>query len=555
MTTSSLRWTLGALASLAAAWAGTSTHPWAPAEGAAESMIVQAADAATAAAAVGAVGGTVTHDLAVINAVGARLTASQGRALAARPGVARVYSDRALRSNGHAPTTYYPALSEASRLHAEGITGSGVTVAVLDTGYYPFASLNENGKTDRVLAQYDAILDSLRIVKGARKNIPLATDDNGHGTHVTSIILSSGRDVAGAYAGIAPGANLVSVKAFDATGNGTYMDVIRGIGWVVANRDAYRIRVLNCSFGAAPRSHYWDDPLNQAVMAAWKAGIVVVASAGNTGPEPMTVGVPGNVPYVITVGAVTDSSTPDNAGDDRLATFSSTGPTVEGFVKPDLLALGGHNLGQMSPDAWLARQHPELRVLVDRSTEPYFTMSGTSQAAAVASGVVALMLQASPDLGPDDVKCRLMAGARPALAPDNSLAYSVFQQGAGQINAYAAVHGDIVGCANQGLNVAKDLAGIEHYGGRANQQPGSGAYYLMGLAGYQWNGAAGGTDGYIWTDGYVWSDGYIWTDGYVWSDAFIWSEGYTWASATTLSGQRAWSLAEPTSTDVWVDAK
>ena len=80
-----------------------------------------------------------------------------------------------------------------------------------------------------------------------------------------------------------------------ADGGGTYADVIRGIDWAVTNKDAYNIRVLNCSFSAPPQSSYWLDPLNQAVMRAWQAGIVVVASAGNTGPDPMTVGVPGNV--------------------------------------------------------------------------------------------------------------------------------------------------------------------------------------------------------------------------------------------------------------------
>ena len=138
--------------------------------------------------------------------------------------------------------------------------------------------------------------------------------------------VTSPRD--GLYNGVAPDASLVVVKAFDRDGAGSYMDVIRGIDWVVPNKDAYDIRVLNLSFSAPPQSYYWDDPLNQAVMRAWEAGIVVVASAGNTGPDPMTVGVPGNVPYVITVGAMTDNYTPDDGTDDVLAAFSAAGPTV-----------------------------------------------------------------------------------------------------------------------------------------------------------------------------------------------------------------------------------
>ncbi len=123
--------------------------------------------------------------------------------------------------------------------------------------------------------------------------------------------------------------------------------MIRGIDWIVANKDTYGIRVVNLSFSAPPQSYYWDDPLNQAVMAAWRSGIIVVASAGNLGPDPMTIGVPGNVPYVITVGAMTDNFTPDDGSDDVLASFSSPGPTLEAFVKPEMVAPGGHVVSTM----------------------------------------------------------------------------------------------------------------------------------------------------------------------------------------------------------------
>ncbi len=123
---------------------------------------------------------------------------------------------------------------------------------------------------------------------------------------------------AGKYNGVAPGADLVSVKAFGASGQGTYSDVIRGIDWVVSNKAAYGTRVLNLSISATPISWYFDDPLAQAAMAAWQAGIVVVTSAGNGGPSPMSIGVPGNVPYVITAGAMSDALTP---GDGETTTW------------------------------------------------------------------------------------------------------------------------------------------------------------------------------------------------------------------------------------------
>ena len=144
------------------------------------------------------------------------------------------------------------------------------------------------------------------------------------------------------------------MRAFDGNGGGRYVDVIAGMNWIVAHQKQYNIRVVNLSFGAQPQSYYWDDPLNQAVMAAWQAGIVVVAASGNEGPAPMTVDVPGNVPYVVTVGALTDNYTPYDASDDRLASFSSTGPTFEGFVKPEVVAPGGHIVASMSPSSYLA---------------------------------------------------------------------------------------------------------------------------------------------------------------------------------------------------------
>ena len=159
----------------------------------------------------------------------------------------------------------------------------------------------------------------------------------------------------------------------------------------------------------------------------------------------MTIGVPGNVPYIITVGAFTDNFTPADPFDDYLASFSSAGPTVEGFVKPDVVAPGGHVLGLMPVSAQISQQHPAFQ-----SSPDDFTMSGTSQATAVVSGIVALMLEQNPDLTPDQVKHRLMASARPAQNPDGTLAYSIFQQGAGLVNAFAAVYAAIMELRTRG---------------------------------------------------------------------------------------------------------
>ena len=130
-------------------------------------------------------------------------------------------------------------------------------------------------------------------------------------------------------------ANLIPVTAISPVkGDGDFMDIIRGIQWVVANKEAMNIRVLNLSLTATPRVEYWKDPMNQAVMKAWEAGIAVVVAAGNDGDEWGTIGSPGNNPYVITVGAFTDSWTPADQRDDYIPEFSGPrGPTPRGLYQ------------------------------------------------------------------------------------------------------------------------------------------------------------------------------------------------------------------------------
>ena len=260
------------------------------------SYLVQAADLATARTAVEAVGGAVTHELAIINSVGAQLTANQQAMLATREEISLVVENSNLAVSGgpSQPDTFFPSLIGAAQLHQAGITGDGVTVAVVDTGIWHVGALKSH-----IAVQYDAIANKITTASG---------DASGHGTHISAIIASDARSKGtNLYNGIAPDVNLVNIIAFDKNGTGNYLDVIRGIDWAVSHKDEYNIRVMNLSFSATPQSYYWDDPINQAVMRAWQAGIVVVAAAGNSGPNPMTIGVPGNVPYVITVGAMANN--------------------------------------------------------------------------------------------------------------------------------------------------------------------------------------------------------------------------------------------------------
>ncbi|WP_236701350.1 S8 family peptidase [Thalassomonas viridans] len=410
---------------------------------------------------------TPSHELKIINALAVELTTEQLAQLQQQLDV-KVTTNHTveLSAKGRAkrksrPPAVINDLIAATPVQQQGNYGAGVTVAFLDTGLeYVSGLIEDKDGWQRFCGfdfcgAYDAITDKFTTYN--------YSEESGHGTHVASIAVNSERDANGKLYGIAPDAGLLGIKAFDVEGKATYADVIRGIGWAVAEKDRFNLRVLNMSFSGPVRSSYWEDPLNQAVMKAWSEGIVVVASSGNLGSTPMTVGVPGNVPYIITVGAMTDNYTPYDLSDDRLADFSSAGPTVEGFVKPDLIAPGGHIAGLMSNQAQIARDYPEYKI-----GGRYFEMSGTSQATAVVSGVAALMLAENPALTPDDVKCRLMSTAQAAVNSDGSLAYSVFQQGAGLIQALDAVNSTASGCANQGMDVALDAAGMQHYQGPAS---------------------------------------------------------------------------------------
>jgi serine protease AprX len=331
------------------------------------------------------------------------------------------------------PDPNYVAYTAANLLHDEGITGSGVGVAIIDTGYWSHPAVDKmpNGD-DRYIVQYDAINDVLGP----------ALDEHGHGSHIGSTILSSRVTQDGEFNGIAPGANLIAIKAFNANGGANYADVIRGIDWAVANKDVYNIRVINMSFSSPPQSFYWEDPLNQAVMRAWQAGIVVVAAAGNTGPSPMTIGVPGNTPYIITVGAYSDNQTNYDPYDDYVTQFSSAGPTVEGFVKPDVIAMGQKDLGLMPNNSTLAVTFPQWKV----GNENYYTLSGTSQSTGLVTGIVALLLQQNPNLTPDQVKYRLMATAN-----QDWPGYDATTAGAGYLDVYSAVYSNTTESANTGI--------------------------------------------------------------------------------------------------------
>ena len=290
-------------------------------------------------------------------------------------------------------------------------TGRGVGVAIIDSGIAAHRAL-----AGRVVVNLD--------FTGSRGR---GTDLYGHGTHIAGIVAARGFGGANeAASGMAPGAHLLNLKVLKGDGTGKVSDVIEAIDWAIDNRQQYGIRVLNLSLGMAPTQSYRDDPLCQAVERAARAGLVVVASAGNYGQTADgktvlgSVTSPGTSPFAITVGALRTQGTADPT-DDVVAPWSSRGPTmVDHIVKPDLVAPGSRILSTAAAGGALMKQFPD-RLVDGPGRNDYFAMSGTSMSAAVVSGAVALLLESKPTLTPLLVKLALQGSAQ-FLANDGLVA-------------------------------------------------------------------------------------------------------------------------------------
>ncbi len=300
-----------------------------------------------------------------------------------------------------------------------GVTGSGVTVAVIDSGVKPH--------TDLPSWRIKAFVD---FVNGRAT----AYDDYGHGTHVAGIVAGSGAASKGQYAGTAPGASIVALKVLDAAGSGKTSDVMAALEWVLANHAAYGIRVVNLSLGHPIYESATTDPLVQLVEQLSQRGIVVVASAGNSGKNALgqtvygSVMSPANAQGAIAVGAA-DTAYTLARRDDSVASFSSRGPTrFDYYLKPDVLAPGYHIASLLASGSTLANRYPNYQI-----GSSYFRLNGTSQAAPVVAGTAALLLQANPTLSAHAVKGIVQYTAQRLRNAD------VMSQGAGEINVAGAV--------------------------------------------------------------------------------------------------------------------
>jgi Subtilisin-like serine proteases len=366
--------------------------------------------------------------LPLIGAAACRVPNRNLPALLALPFVERVSQDAEVTKCDELTVESTGADYAYQRYH---LTGDGVGVAVLDTGIDRHPDFNGPRPSER------RVVAEANFVSSKRK----ADDECGHGTHIAGIIAGNGSASSGphffrTFYGIAREADLVDVRVLDDRGKGSVSTVIAGISWAVARRQQYNIRVLNISFGHEVGESYKSDPLCRAVEAAWKSGIVVVCAAGNSGRQYAatsrnrdnggygtrygSIQSPANSPYVITVGAMKPGPS-GGRQQHQIASYSSRGPSRLDFVlKPDIVAPGDGVISTLANNSYLDRQFGNANVVniseyrdvrVDRPSNRYMRLSGTSMAAPVVAGAVALLLEKEPWLTPDTVKARLMVTA------------------------------------------------------------------------------------------------------------------------------------------------
>jgi serine protease AprX len=501
-------------------------------------------------------GGHVTRDLALIGGFSATLPITSAEFLSRQPVVRSITPDGSvhLLSDSYSPTSDVgsmystTAMTGARSLWSQGITGKGVDVALIDTGVAPVEGLAAPGK---IFNGPDLSFE------GGQANLRYM-DTYGHGTHMAGII--AGRDsaaVSGAYAadsadflGIAPDARILSVKVADAWGRTDVSQVIAALDWVVQHRrdNGLNVRIINLSFGTDSQQSYLIDPLAYAAEMAWKRGIVVVAAAGNDGKTSTGLADPAYDPYLIAVGAADTNRTLDTS-DDTVAAFSNYGI---GPRFPDFVAPGVHIQSLRVPGSFVDSHFSSTGYITSR----FFRGSGTSQAAAVTTGGVALLLQQRPSLTPDQVKAVISGTARNLVQPANNQS-----QGHGELRLFEASHANVgpvvqsfrpatgtgsldaargsVEVENQGIELDGDWTGGSWTGGSWTGGSWTGGSWTGGSwTGGSWTG--GSWTGGSWTSG-SWTGG-SWTGG-SWTSG-SWTTG-SWTSGSWTSG--SWTSGSWTS--------
>ncbi|GGP01335.1 S8 family peptidase [Wenjunlia tyrosinilytica] len=339
-------------------------------------------------------GEALTAEKSASSKVWEALTDGSGTSRGVASGITKVWLDGVRRASLDKSV---PQIG-APRAWAAGYTGKGVKVAILDTG----VDDTHPDLSDRVIAKKNF------------SNSPDDVDRAGHGTHVASIVAGSGKKSGGKYKGVAPDAKLLAGKVLGDDGSGSDSGVIAGAQWAVEQG----AKVINFSLGSADTPEV--DPVEAAVnkLSATK-GVLFAVAAGNDGPRAGTVGSPGTAAEALTVGAVDKS--------DKLAGFSSVGPTADGSIKPDITAPG---VNIVAAKAAKSEGTP--------AAPGYISASGTSMATPHVAGAAALIASQHPDWSGRQIKRALTASAEPGDA------LSAFQQGTGRVDLGRAIEQTVV---------------------------------------------------------------------------------------------------------------
>ena len=397
-----------------------------------------------------ALGGNVTTELAIINAFAAQINSTAIPQLARADGVrwvsldAPMYKSECLRcvSTQNLQNSYiYAIKADQVWNRVPYLQGQGIGVAVVDSGLTQNKDFMSKLGRNRFVAS--AVFN--RRFTGYDLGSRFSFDLYGHGELVAGIIGGSGLASDGKYIGVAPSVNLINVKVSDDQGESTASNVVRGLQWILNNKDNYNIRVVNLSLNSAAPESYNTSPIDAAVEILWFNKIVVVASSGNEDRGALYP--PANDPFVITVGATDDRGT-KSISDDVVASFSGYGQTTDGIAKPDLVAPGVNIVSDLPRNpSVLAKTHPDN--VVDKS---FFRLSGTSVAAPMVAGAAALLVQSNPNLTPDQVKYRLLATANKSWQ-----GYGSDKAGAGYLDISAAVQSNASASSNTGLPASQLL--------------------------------------------------------------------------------------------------
>jgi len=328
-----------------------------------------------------------------------------------------------------------------------GFDGTGVGIAILDSGIdgtHPDLAYPTHTVQNVLFAGYTQLFASNYFYD---ENVVDTDTTAGHGTHVAGIAAGTGAASGGYYTGVAPGAHLIGIGA----GQGTRMiATTAGFDWVLKNRAKYNIRVVNGSWGDSTIAFDPNDPINIATKAAHDAGIVVVLATGDSGGPQGPAGTPSETgggptsgsmsaysmaPWVVSVGGATKLGQLDTS-------YSSIGGGPDNQPGPTVIA----------PGTWIASDRALTGVYTDTNSTPfdltdpsnprmvapqwtqYYTVTtGTSMSSPHVAGVAALMLQANPQLTPDQVKALIAQSATPVAGCPATMC------GAGMVNAANAV--------------------------------------------------------------------------------------------------------------------